>query len=99
MSYEQTPQGRDPQLWDLARRRASFRSHLATYLIIIGFLWVLWFITGARVYGRSGIPWPVWASLGWGIGLAFHYYNAFGGGSDAVEREYHKLQNKQNQQS
>jgi hypothetical protein len=88
MSFEQTPPGKDTGLWNLARRWASFRSHLATYLITTGFLWVLWFITGAGDYGRAGVPWPVWAMMGWGIGLAFHYFSAYGSGeNDAVESE------------
>ncbi len=98
MYQQQIPPDRDPQLWDIAQKRASFRSHLATYLVIIGFLWVLWFITGAGSYGRSGVPWPAWAMLGWGIGLVFHYLGAYGrrGGYNAVEREYEKLQNEKN---
>jgi hypothetical protein len=98
MSYEQTPQGKDPRSWSLAKRRASFRRHLATYIIILGFLWVLWFITGTGDYGRGRVPWPVWAMLGWGIGLAFHFFSAYSsGGTDAIEKEYNQLQNRQNQ--
>jgi hypothetical protein len=97
MAYEQTPQGKDPMLWDLAKRRASFRSHLITYVVINAFLWALWFITGGRE-SRNGLPWPVWPALGWGIGLAFHYFGAYGtDGQNAVEKEYEKLQNKKNQ--
>lgn len=97
MYQEQTPPDKDPRLWALARRRASFRTHLATYLVIIGFLWVLWFISGAGYYGRSGVPWPVWAMLGWGIGLFFHYWGAYSERStSAIEKEYEKLQNNQN---
>lgn len=97
MSYEQTPSGKDPQLWDIAQKRASFKSHLATYLVVIGFLWVLWFVTGS-LHDRSGFPWPAWAMLGWGIGLVFHYLGAYGGrgGYNAVEKEYEKLQNEKN---
>ena len=95
--YEQTPQGKDPELWELARRRASFRSHLGTYLIVIAFLWVLWFINGANIYGRPGIPWPVWPTFGWGIGLAFHYLGAYGNRPyQATEKEYQKLQHQKN---
>lgn len=84
-------------LWDLAKRRASFRSHLITYLLINAFFWALWLITGERD-SRNGFPWPLWPALGWGIGLAFHYLGAYGtGGQNAVEKEYEKLQNKKNQ--
>ena len=98
MYQEQTPPNKDPRLWDTARRRASFRNHLATYLVVMGFLWVLWFITGAGDYGRNGVPWPAWAMFGWGFGLFFHYLSAYRrNGTAAIEKEYEKLQNKQNQ--
>lgn len=98
MTYEQTPQGRDPQLWDIARRRAAFKRHLITYLILNAFFWALWFVTGDRNVGYRGLPWPVWPALGWGIGLAFHYFGAYvTDGHSEIEKEYTKLQNKKNQ--
>ena len=80
---------KDPQRWDMAQERTSFKSHLATYLVVIGFLWGLWFITGTVSYERSGVPWPTWAMLGWGTGLVFHNLDAYGrrGGYSAVEKE------------
>lgn len=93
MIYEQAPQGKDPELWDIAKRRASFRSHLSTYLVVIIFLWVLWYINGAHVFVRQGLPWPIWPTLGWGIGLFFHYRGAYGSyGNQSIEKEYQKLQ-------
>ena len=95
MSYYSTPQGKDPQLWDIARKRASFKSHLITYLIVNLGLWLIWYFTGARTYGNN-IPWPAWSSFGWGIGLAAHYASAYmSNGTNAVEKEYEKLTQKQ----
>lgn len=97
MAYEQPPHGKDPLLWDLARKRASFKSHLATYGVVITLLWVIWYFTGGPTYNR-GIPWPLWATLGWGIGLGSHYFSAYvSDGQEAVEKEYQKLQNKKQQ--
>ena len=91
---ERTPEGRDPQLWRIAEARASFRTHLTTYLLVNIFLWALWFF-GNTATGRSGIPWPAFASFGWGIGLVFHYLGAFVfPKSNSVEREYEKLISK-----
>jgi hypothetical protein len=80
----------------MAQERTSFRSHLATYLVVIGFLWGLWFITGTVSYERSGVPWPTWAMLGWGTGLVFHYLNAYGrrGGYSAVEKSTKNYKNE-----
>lgn len=40
--------------------------HLATYIIINGFLWAIDILQG------GGVNWAFWVSIGWGIGLAFH---------------------------
>lgn len=98
MMYEQPPQGRDPRLWDIAKKRASFKTHLTTYLVVNAFFWALWFLTGGKTYGNDGVPWPVWPALGWGIGLVFHYYGTcINHGHKAVEKEYNKPQNKYKQ--
>lgn len=90
-SYNTTPSGRDPQLWELARRRASFKGHLTTYLIMSVVFWVIWFFTGGRIY-NGGLPWPVWPMFGWGIGVAFHYIGAYvRPRGDTTEQEYEKL--------
>ena len=95
MHYDSTPQGKDPQLWHLARKRASFKSHLITYLIVNTGLWLIWYFTGARTYG-AGIPWPAWSMFGWGIGLASHYVSAYvNTGHSSVEKEYDKLTQNQ----
>ena len=94
MNLQSTPPGKDPQLWQLAQRRASFKKHLATYVIINGFLWLIW-LFGNREDQNSGLPWPAWSSLGWGIGLFFHFVSAYvSSGKDAVESEYEKLVNQ-----
>jgi hypothetical protein len=96
--YQQTPEGKDPQLWDLARRRASFKSHFTTYAIMSLFFWVLWYFTGGPRY-NDGLPWPVWPMLGWGIGVAFHYAAAHvTPRSNSVDKEYEKLIEKQSKQ-
>lgn len=93
-------ENRDEQLWRIAKKRAAFKKHLATYIIINGFLWVLWFFTSRShdmedmAYGN--VPWPIWSTIGWGIGLAFSYYSAY---HDNVEsdtmREYQKLKDRE----
>jgi hypothetical protein len=91
----ETNQQRDQRLWRIAKSRAQFRTHLMTYLIINGFLWVIWLLTDND---HSGVPWPVWPMAGWGLGLAFAYYNAFHKDpfGDAA-REYEKLQQEKQQ--
>ena len=40
--------------------------HLATFVIINGFLWAI------DLYQGGGVNWAFWVTISWGIGLAFH---------------------------
>lgn len=87
-----TSQGRDPHLMELARRRASFKYHLFSYLLVNTLLWILWFISSSRNTHASVFPWPLYPMLGWGIGLFSHYVGAYVfPKQNLVEREYEKL--------
>jgi hypothetical protein len=57
------------------RRRRELRSHLLTYLMVNAMLIGIWAATGADYF------WPIWPLLGWGIGVASHAAEAYGGGS------------------
>jgi hypothetical protein len=92
---------RDQQLWRIAKKRAGFKKHLASYIIVNVFLWALWLFTENhrdmedRDYGN--IPWPIWTTLGWGIGLAFSYYKAYHDDRDSdTMKEYQKLKDREN---
>ena len=90
---------RDEQLWRIAKKRADFKKHLASYIIINGFLWALWFFT-ERNHGDDyyGIPWPIWSTLGWGVGLAFSYFGAYHENRDqTIMKEYQKLKDQDKQ--
>lgn len=86
---------KDPKLWTIAKKRAGFKSHLYSYIIVNSFLWILWLITTPAEQRTDGnIPWPLWPLLGWGVGLALHYvftYIIKYDGKDEVEKEYKKL--------
>ncbi|MBA3970820.1 MAG: 2TM domain-containing protein [Bacteroidetes bacterium] len=90
-------ENRDEHLWRIAKKRAGFKKQLASYLIINGFLWVMWFLTQGK-YGDiddGGFPWPIWCSLGWGIGLAFSYYGAYHDNRESdTMKEYQKLKDR-----
>lgn len=92
---------KDDNLWRIARKRAEFKKHLYSYIIINGFLWAIWYVTGGRYEGNNWIyAWPIWPTLGWGIGLAFNYVGAYHGSKeDLVEREYQKLKREQQTKS
>ena len=93
---------KDEQLWRIAKKRAGFKKHLASYIIVNAFLWAMWFFTqGHREIGSISIdgdnyPWPIWTTLGWGIGLAFSYYGAYHNDKEAdTMKEYQKLKDRQ----
>jgi hypothetical protein len=58
-----------------ARRRLAaekgFYVHLATYVIVIGSLFLMNAVSGSRW-------WFVWPALGWGIGILVHALVTFG---------------------
>lgn len=93
MESTKTDETRDPELWELAQKRASFKKHLATYLVMNTFFWIVWYFTKQDSSGT--FPWPVWPMFGWGIGLFFHYMGAYiKYKKNSVEREYEKLKNQ-----
>lgn len=80
----------DPQLWRIAKARAKFKSHLLVYLLVNAVLWTIWALTG-----RPGnpLPWPVWATAFWGLGILLNGVGVYGafGRVNLSEREYEKL--------
>jgi hypothetical protein len=77
---------KDAELWQQAKARADFKNHVVTYVIIIGMLWMVWFFTG----GVNSHPWPIWPTIGWGVGLVFNYLAVYQF-KDSAEKEYEKL--------
>jgi 2TM domain len=74
------------------RKKAEFRSHLISYVLVNAGLVVIWVLTsGARSYF-----WPIWPMLGWGVGIGFHAWETFGPSShgpseDQIRREMDRL--------
>ena len=88
--------GKDPELWRIAQKRAKFKKHLFTYVVINAFFWLLWLMSGSHGHHYGGIPWPVWPMFGWGIGLAFNYFDAYQNPqSTLANKEYDKLKKEQ----
>jgi len=82
---------KEKELWKLAKKRVNFKRHLAIYLVMNVFFWLLWFFTDANSES-AGIPWPLFTTLGWGIAIVFGFLNAYVlTGRGAVEKEYERL--------
>jgi 2TM domain len=85
---------RERELWKLAKKRVGFKRHLATYIVINTFLWLMWYFTDHQEES-AGVPWPVFPMLGWGIGIMFSFLGAYVFVKhDSVEKEYEKLKSK-----
>ena len=70
-----SPEGlRDQALRSLKKRR-DFHTHAFVYLTINILVWGVWAIIGATSGGW--FPWPLWITLGWGIGLAFNAWDVY----------------------
>jgi 2TM domain len=78
---------KDAKLWQQAKARAEFKTHLSIYVIVNAMLWAIWFFTG----GVHTHPWPIYPTCIWGVGIISNYFSAYRFGSLA-EREYKKLQ-------
>lgn len=74
-------------------KKRGFRGHLLAYLLVHALLWAIWGVF--FVATGAWFPWPLFAMFGWGIGLAFHAWDAFGRmpfTEDEVRREEARLQ-------
>ena len=90
-----TPEGKDPELWRIAQRRTSFKSHFLVYVVVNVFLWSLWYFNSGleRLDQTFDRPWPLFTTLGWGIGIAFHFIGAYVAPNlNSTEREYQNLE-------
>jgi hypothetical protein len=87
---------RDQRLWQVAKARTKFQGHLFVYALVNGGLWLLWaLLPGAHGHHRSDfdLPWPVWTSLFWGMGLVLQGFAAYSNlnRGQRTQREYERL--------
>jgi len=73
MSIEKTT--RDLTLIELAvdrlKKQADVKLHVMIYLLVNGFLVVIWWMTGVTFF------WPIFPIFGWGIGVAANWWDAY----------------------
>jgi hypothetical protein len=87
-----TEQQKDDELWQMAKARVGFRWSFASYFIVNAMLVVIWFFTS----GTGSYFWPIWCMMGWGVGIAFQYFQAYHGNKFSNTREeYEKLKREQ----
>lgn len=87
---------KEAMLWKQAKKRVGFKNHLYAYLLVNAFLWIMWLVKGHPADDETGMPLPLFCSLGWGFGLAWHYIGVFvlTNKLSSVEKEYEKLKER-----
>lgn len=93
MTMPMLPTDDDQALRDLAFKRVKekrdFQGHVVAYVVVNLFLWGVWAMTS----GIGSYPWPVWVTLGWGIGVAMNWWSVTRRPITAedVDEEMHRL--------
>ncbi len=70
-----TPETRREQAVRSVKKRRDFQTHLVSYLVINLVVWGIWAVIGAT--SGAWFPWPVFVTLGWGIGIAMNAWDVY----------------------
>jgi fatty acid desaturase len=70
-----TPEELREQALRRLKKRRDFKAHLVVYALVNAFVWGIWVVIGAT--SHSWWPWPVFVTLGWGIGLAMNAWDVY----------------------
>jgi hypothetical protein len=70
-----SPEGLREQALRRVKKRRDFHAHAFAYLVVNIVLWGVWLIIG--VTSHSWYPWPLWVTLGWGLGLTFNAWDVY----------------------
>jgi hypothetical protein len=86
---------RDQRLWQVAKARTKFQSHLVTYFVVNAGLWLLWCLNTRSFEPRQHdyLPWPIWSTVFWGVGIVAQGLAAYGSlnRGERTQREYERL--------
>jgi hypothetical protein len=84
---------KDPEVWQMAKRRAAFKTSIFLYPAISCLLVGIWYFTS----GAGTYFWPKFPMLCLGFALAVQYVHAYHGrGVVSVHKEYDKLMESKN---
>jgi hypothetical protein len=89
MTTVQAPSGdrlREQAIKELKKRR-DFRVHLLVYVLVNGFLTVIWAVTSLR-----GFFWPVFPIGFWGIGVVLHARDTYAREEPREEKVRHEME-------
>jgi hypothetical protein len=70
-----TPDARREQALRRLKKRRDFKAHAFVYGLVNAVVWGIWAVIGAN--SHSWWPWPVFVTLGWGIGLVMNAWDVY----------------------
>jgi hypothetical protein len=74
--------------------KEAFSIHLVVFVAVNALLWGIWAYNGANLTA----PWPIFVTLGWGIGLVAHWWTVYAQSDErhdaAVEKEMRRLRER-----
>jgi 2TM domain len=70
-----TPEALREQALTRLKKRRDFKAHAFVYVIVNAVVWGIWMVIG--VSSHSWWPWPVFITLGWGIGLVMNAWDVY----------------------
>jgi hypothetical protein len=75
---DDTPSGAHEAAIQRIKRKRQFQYQVLIYVVINVLLWVLW------AAADFGFPWPIFVTVGWGIGLGAQAWHIYGGGGRPI---------------
>ncbi len=64
------------------QKKKDFIKYLYAYIAVNPILWIVWWFMEGRFSGFTIDAWPVWIMVGWGMGIALKYFDAYHGKGD-----------------
>jgi hypothetical protein len=68
-------EGRREQALQRVKKRRDFHTHLFVYLAFNTVVWGIWAVIA--VSSGGWYPWPLWLTLGWGLGVVFNAWDVY----------------------
>ena len=82
----------DEKIYGKAKKRVAFRRHFLVYILVNAGLIVIWYLSrNPDQIDYKPNYWFLYPLAGWGIGLAFHYWNTYHDDDISVDKEFNKI--------
>jgi uncharacterized membrane protein len=73
------------------KKKRDFKAHVLAYVLVNTMLVVIWALTD-----DGGFFWPIFPLMGWGIGVVFNAWDAYGrdANEEEIAREMARIRNR-----